>query len=70
MLLMLTEQPQWLQARCPLSNLVRDPADALEVSHALREENASFCALALEYSKGKQSKEKMVVLLVFALFQN
>jgi parvulin-like peptidyl-prolyl isomerase len=37
--------------------LVRDLPDALEVAHALREENASFCGLALEYSKGKQSKE-------------
>ena len=37
--------------------LVRDLPDALKVAHALREENASFCALALEYSKGKQSKE-------------
>ncbi|MBW4500518.1 MAG: peptidylprolyl isomerase [Scytonema hyalinum WJT4-NPBG1] len=37
--------------------LVRDLTDALKVAHALREENTSFCALALEYSKGKQSKE-------------
>lgn len=37
--------------------LVRDLPDALKVAHVLREENASFCALALEYSKGKQSKE-------------
>lgn len=37
--------------------LVSDLPDALKVAHALREENASFCALALEYSKGKQSKE-------------
>jgi len=37
--------------------LVRDLPDALKVAYALREENASFCALALEYSKGKQSKE-------------
>lgn len=32
-------------------------SDALKVAHALREENASFCALALLHSKGKQSKE-------------
>ncbi|GAB4386721.1 MAG: hypothetical protein Kow00121_53840 [Elainellaceae cyanobacterium] len=38
--------------------LVRNLADALKIVHALREENASFCALAIEYSKGKQSKEK------------
>lgn len=37
--------------------LVRDLGDALKVTHALREENASFCALALAYSRGKQSKE-------------
>jgi parvulin-like peptidyl-prolyl isomerase len=37
--------------------LVRDLPDALKVAHALREEKASFCALALLYSKGKQSKE-------------
>jgi parvulin-like peptidyl-prolyl isomerase len=37
--------------------LVRDLADALRIVRALREENASFCALALESSKGKQSKE-------------
>lgn len=38
--------------------LVRNLTDALKIVHALREENASFCALALEYSQGKQSKEK------------
>lgn len=37
--------------------LVHDLGDALKVTHTLRESNASFCALALEYSKGKQSKE-------------
>lgn len=37
--------------------LVPDLPDALKIAHALREENASFCALALLYSKGKQSKE-------------
>jgi parvulin-like peptidyl-prolyl isomerase len=37
--------------------LVRDLTEALKITHALREENASFCALALEHSKGKQSKE-------------
>lgn len=36
--------------------LVRDLTTAMKVVQALRE-NASFCALALEYSKGKQSKE-------------
>jgi parvulin-like peptidyl-prolyl isomerase len=38
--------------------LVRDLTHALKIVHALREENASLCALALEYSQGKQSKEK------------
>lgn len=37
--------------------LVRDLADALKIIRALRDENASFCALALESSKGKLSKE-------------
>ena len=37
--------------------IVRDLPDALKVAHALRAENASFCALALEHSKGKQSRE-------------
>lgn len=37
--------------------LVRDLTEALKVTYTIREENASFCALALEYSKGKQSKE-------------
>lgn len=37
--------------------LVRELPDALKIAHALREENASFCASALEYSKGKQSQE-------------
>jgi len=37
--------------------LVRDLLDALKVAYAIREEKASFCALALEHSKGKQSKE-------------
>ncbi|MBD2065964.1 peptidylprolyl isomerase [Leptolyngbya sp. FACHB-671] len=37
--------------------LVRDLPDALKVANAIREEKASFCALALEYSKGKQSQE-------------
>lgn len=36
--------------------LVRDLPDALRVAHAIREEHTSFCALSLEYSKGKQSK--------------
>lgn len=37
--------------------LVDNLIDALKVTSAIQEENASFCALALEYSKGKQSKE-------------
>lgn len=37
--------------------LVRDLPDALKVANAIREEKTSFCALALEYSKGKQSQE-------------
>ncbi len=37
--------------------IVRDLPDALKVAHALRADNASFCALALEHSKGKQSRE-------------
>jgi parvulin-like peptidyl-prolyl isomerase len=38
--------------------LVQDLTDALKIVRALREENASFCALAIEYSQGKQSKDK------------
>jgi len=38
--------------------LVENLADALKVMRAIREENVSFCALALEHSKGKQSKEQ------------
>lgn len=37
--------------------LVPDLTDALKIFHALQEENASFCALAIQYSKGKKSKE-------------
>ncbi|MBW4617111.1 MAG: peptidylprolyl isomerase [Desmonostoc vinosum HA7617-LM4] len=37
--------------------LVRDLANALKIVHAIKEESASFCALALEHSKGRQSKE-------------
>jgi len=37
--------------------LVVDLTDALRIAQALREENTSFCTLALEHSKGKQSKE-------------
>lgn len=37
--------------------LVSDLAEALKITSAIRESNASFCALALEHSKGKQSKE-------------
>jgi parvulin-like peptidyl-prolyl isomerase len=36
--------------------LVVDLATALTLVRKLRDENASFCALALEYSKGKQSQ--------------
>jgi PPIC-type PPIASE domain len=37
--------------------LVTDLSTALNIVRLLREENASFCALAIEHSKGKQSKE-------------
>ncbi|NMF63967.1 peptidylprolyl isomerase [Brasilonema octagenarum] len=37
--------------------LVRELTEALKIAHAIRQENASFCALALLHSKGKQSKE-------------
>lgn len=37
--------------------LVTDLSEALKVAQLTREQSASFCALALEYSKGKQSKE-------------
>jgi parvulin-like peptidyl-prolyl isomerase len=37
--------------------LVLDLTDALKIARAIQEENASFCALALEHSKGKQSQE-------------
>lgn len=37
--------------------LAPDLATANKIVHLLREENASFAALALEYSKGKQSQE-------------
>ncbi len=37
--------------------LVVELTEALKIAQALREENASFCALALEYSKGKHSQE-------------
>jgi parvulin-like peptidyl-prolyl isomerase len=36
--------------------LVTDLTDALKIARAIREEQASFCALALERSKGKQSQ--------------
>lgn len=36
--------------------LVLDLTEALKIARSLREEQASFCALALEYSKGKQSQ--------------
>ncbi|MGD1805610.1 peptidylprolyl isomerase [Dapis sp. BLCC M126] len=37
--------------------LVSNLTEAVEILRLLREENTSFCALALEYSKGKQSQE-------------
>lgn len=37
--------------------LVLDLTKALKIVQSLRQENASFCTLALEYSKGRQSKE-------------
>ncbi len=37
--------------------LVRDLTEALKIGQALRVENDSFCALALEHSKGKQSQQ-------------
>jgi parvulin-like peptidyl-prolyl isomerase len=38
--------------------LVDDLTEALKIVSRLQEDKAAFCALALEYSKGKQSKEK------------
>ncbi len=37
--------------------LVHDLKEAAKIIQLLREENASFCALALQYSKAKESKE-------------
>ncbi|MDF5706649.1 MAG: peptidylprolyl isomerase [Nostoc sp. S4] len=37
--------------------LVRDLTAALQIVQVLRQENASFSGLALQYSKGKQSRE-------------
>ncbi|MDV2998347.1 MAG: Foldase protein PrsA [Chroococcidiopsis sp. SAG 2025] len=37
--------------------LVDDLTNALKVTYAIRESNASFCTLALLHSKGKKSKE-------------
>jgi parvulin-like peptidyl-prolyl isomerase len=37
--------------------LVLDLTEAVKIAQALRGESASFCALALEHSKGKQSRE-------------
>ncbi|HYX14222.1 MAG TPA: peptidylprolyl isomerase [Nostoc sp.] len=37
--------------------LVNDLTEAKKVTYAIQELNASFCAMALEYSKGKQSKQ-------------
>jgi parvulin-like peptidyl-prolyl isomerase len=38
--------------------LVDDLSDALKIVSRVQEDKATFCALALEYSKGKPSKEK------------
>ena len=37
--------------------LVGDRTEAMKITRTLREQKASFCALALEHSKGKQSRE-------------
>ncbi|QLE55860.1 peptidylprolyl isomerase [Nostoc sp. TCL26-01] len=37
--------------------LVRELTQAQQIAQAIQAENASFCALALEHSQGKQSKE-------------
>lgn len=37
--------------------LVRDLTEALKIAQSLSVENASFCALALEHSKGKRSQQ-------------
>jgi parvulin-like peptidyl-prolyl isomerase len=38
--------------------LVRELSDAMTIVSKLQEYKAAFCALAIEYSKGQQSKEK------------
>lgn len=38
--------------------LVRDLTDALKIVSKLQEDKAAFCALAIEYSRGQQSKDK------------
>jgi parvulin-like peptidyl-prolyl isomerase len=38
--------------------LVRDLTDALKIVSRLQEDKAAFCVLAIEYSKGQQSKDK------------
>ena len=38
--------------------LVRELTDAVKIVSKLQEDKSAFCALAIEYSKGKQSKEK------------
>jgi len=44
--------------RVALSQIVvSDLTRAVKIAQALQEKNASFCVLALEYSKGKQSRE-------------
>lgn len=37
--------------------LVDDLTEALKIIYAIRDKNTSFCALALEHSKGKQSRD-------------
>ncbi len=37
--------------------LVSNLADAVQISHAIQKENASICAMAIEHSKGKQSRQ-------------
>ncbi len=37
--------------------LVRDLTEAMKIAQMLKEERFSFCALAIQYSKGQQSKE-------------
>jgi len=52
-----TNNPHEYQRVALSQILVHDLKEALKISQLLRESNASFCALALEYSKAKESKE-------------